>query len=89
MAGAVDTRFDCDTVVRALWEYLDRELDESDIAAIDAHLAECEHCRAHAAFERRLILEIRELRAQLEEPDLLRKRVLDAVRRARPADPKR
>jgi predicted anti-sigma-YlaC factor YlaD len=33
---------DCEGVVRALWAYLDRELDDSDMAAIDDHLAMCE-----------------------------------------------
>jgi anti-sigma factor (TIGR02949 family) len=74
---------DCEAVVRALWDYLDRQLSEADLAAIDAHLAVCEKCRAHAEFERRLIDEIRAVRAQQDEPDALRARVLAALRRAR------
>lgn len=74
---------DCEAVVRALWDYLDRELGEADLAAIDAHLAVCEKCRAHAEFERRLIDEIRALRAQHDAPDTLRARLLAVVRRAR------
>lgn len=85
MTGSVDYRSDCEAVVRALWDYLDRELDEADIAAIDAHLGECEHCRAHAVFERQLIDEIRELRTRHEEPDTLRRQVLDMLCRARAA----
>jgi anti-sigma factor (TIGR02949 family) len=80
---------DCETVVRALWDYLDRELDDADMTAIDAHLAECEHCRAHAVFERQLVEEIRKLRTEHAEPDTLRTRVLDMLRRARSADPER
>lgn len=80
---------DCETVVRALWDYLDRELDERDLAAIDAHLAACEHCRAHAAFEQRLIEEIRSLRTQHAEPGALRARLLDVLRRTRSTDPER
>lgn len=76
---------DCETVVRALWDYLDRELEEPDMEAIDAHLAECEHCRAHATFERQLIDEIRALRQRHDEPVELRMRVLQAIRRARAA----
>ena len=52
-------RPDCETAVRELWDYLDRELPAPDMASIDAHLAACERCRAHFAFERRLIEEIR------------------------------
>jgi anti-sigma factor (TIGR02949 family) len=74
---------DCEAVVRALWDYLDRELGEADLAAIDAHMAVCESCRAHAEFERRLIDEIRAVRAQQDEPDVLRARVFAVLRRAR------
>ena len=78
---------DCETVVRALWDYLDRRLEASDMAAIDAHLADCASCRAHASFERRLVDEIRALREQFTEPEELRSRVLDVLRRARGAGP--
>jgi anti-sigma factor (TIGR02949 family) len=76
------TPLDCEAVVRALWDYLDRELDEPKMAAIDAHLAECEHCRAHADFEQQLIDEIRALRREHNDPVELRLRVLNAIRRA-------
>jgi anti-sigma factor (TIGR02949 family) len=74
---------DCETVVRALWAYIDRELSDEERAAVDAHMAECDHCRAHNDFERRLVQSITALRADVREPDELRDRVLDALRRAR------
>lgn len=86
MTRSVKFPSDCETVVRALWDYLDRELDEAGMAAIDAHLAECEYCRAHAVFERQLIDEIRRLRVQHDEPNTLRRQVLDMLRRAQSAD---
>ena len=77
------TPADCQTVVRALWDYLDRQLDEPQMAAIDAHLADCANCRSHSVFERRLVDEIRAARGQHEDPAELRVRVLDTIRRAR------
>ena len=74
---------DCQAVVRALWDYLDRELDEPQMAAIDAHLAECANCRAHSVFEQRLIDEIRAARGQHDNASELRTRVLETIRRAR------
>jgi mycothiol system anti-sigma-R factor len=74
---------DCETVVRALWAYLDRQLGDAERAAIDAHLEECEHCRAHTEFERRLISSIGAIKAEGGEEDALRARVLDALRHAR------
>jgi anti-sigma factor (TIGR02949 family) len=89
MARSLEYPVDCEHVVRALWDYLDRELDEADRAVVDTHLAACDHCRAHAVFERQLIDAIRRLRTQHDEPDLARTRVLDMLRRARSADPER
>ena len=89
MARSAAFHSDCESVVRALWDYLDRELDDAGMAAIDAHLAECEHCLAHAVFERHLIDEIRRLRALHDEPDALRRRVLAMLSRARSAMPER
>jgi anti-sigma factor (TIGR02949 family) len=74
---------DCQTVVRALWDYLDHQLDEPQMTAIDAHLAECANCRAHSVFERRLVDEIRAARSEHDDPAELRTRVLDTIRRAR------
>ena len=74
---------DCQTVVRALWDYLDRQLAEPQMAAIDAHLAECANCRAHSEFEKRLIDEIGAVRGEHSDPAVLRVRVLDTIRRAR------
>jgi anti-sigma factor (TIGR02949 family) len=74
---------DCETVVRALWAYLDRQLGDDERAAVDAHLAECADCRAHTDFERRLIDSIAAFRSDIPNPDELRDRVLDALRRAR------
>lgn len=80
---------DCEAVVRVLWDYLDRALEEADMVAIDAHLARCEHCLAHADFERLLLDEIRTLRAHCADPDALRVRVIDLLRRAASADRER
>jgi mycothiol system anti-sigma-R factor len=77
---------DCETVVRALWAYIDRELGDAERAAIDAHLTECADCRAHTDFERRLVESIAALRSEGVERDELRQRVLEALRHARATD---
>jgi anti-sigma factor (TIGR02949 family) len=43
---------DCDTVMRQLWDFLDGELTPERIAQIEAHIAMCERCAPHVAFER-------------------------------------
>lgn len=76
---------DCESVMRALWDYLDRELDNARMLAVEAHLAECEQCLAHAAFERHLIDEIGRVRVRHDEPDVLQRSVLATLSRARSA----
>ena len=70
---------DCEKMVRALWDYLDRALDAPTMAAIDAHLALCEPCREHARFEPALLDRIRQLRREHDNVAALRGRVLAAL----------
>jgi anti-sigma factor (TIGR02949 family) len=69
----------CEQVVRALWDYLDGALDAPTMAAIDAHLAQCDGCREHARFERALVRRIRELRNEHVDAELLRLRILETL----------
>jgi anti-sigma factor (TIGR02949 family) len=71
---------DCEAVVRALWDYLDQRLEQPQIEVIDAHLADCEYCRAHFAFERQLVDQLRALRLQHQDPVKLKSRILAALR---------
>ena len=73
---------DCEATVRRLWEYLDGALDPILMAQVDAHIAECVHCRSHVAFERTLIAQIRGLREAHDNPVELRVRVLAALHAA-------
>lgn len=73
---------DCETVVRALWEYLDGEVDAGRLGDLEHHLASCDHCRAHSEFERRLLDEIAGIRRQISSPARVRSRVMAALRTA-------
>ena len=42
---------DCQHVMRRLWEYLDGELPEDEVAALGAHLAECGRCSPQYRFQ--------------------------------------
>ncbi len=41
----------CEEVAKAVWTYLDAEIDEERAARIRAHLATCAHCRDLYTFE--------------------------------------
>lgn len=64
--------FDCEQSVRRLWDYLDDELDTLEIAAIDAHLADCDRCPQHFAFERRFLDAVRAARDSVVTTDVTR-----------------
>ena len=76
--------FDCEQTVRRLWDYLDGELSTADFAAVDAHLAHCDRCPPHFAFERRFLQAVRDARANIATLDRvglaqLRARVIDTL----------
>ena len=73
---------DCEEVVRALWDFLDSELDDVTARRISEHLEACEYCQSHADFERRLVSELAGLRRQHSDPQVLRERVKAALRKA-------
>ncbi|WP_290637361.1 mycothiol system anti-sigma-R factor [Aquisalimonas sp.] len=44
----------CEEVLEQLFAYLDEELDDARLAAIDRHLERCRDCFTRAEFEKRL-----------------------------------
>ena len=73
---------DCEKVVRSLWEYLDGRSSPESVAAIEAHLDQCEGCRAYADFEARLVRTLSDLRRSHSDPGRLREDVLKVLRAA-------
>ena len=76
MDDATPLRFDCEQTVRRLWDYLDGELGPVELAAVDAHLAECERCPRHFAFERHFLEAVRAARRNASMPDAASLRTL-------------
>jgi anti-sigma factor (TIGR02949 family) len=70
---------DCRHVVQRLWDYLDGRLDAAELAAIDAHLADCERCPPHFAFERSFLRALRAARREHDAPEALRAHVAAAL----------
>ena len=71
---------DCTTAVRRMWDALDGALDAARMAAVEAHLAECEQCPPHFAFARELRRHIAAARLEHEEPEALRARLVGLLR---------
>ncbi|HJS42306.1 MAG TPA: zf-HC2 domain-containing protein [Gemmatimonadales bacterium] len=77
-----DDRRDCASVVRDLWEYLDGRAGPANAEEITAHLEWCDGCRAHFAFEERLVQTLAQLRREHSDPVRLRAEVLGALQAA-------
>ena len=61
-----------------LQPYLDRELDEREVAEAKRHLADCVECERRYRFEERLRVFVRQATAEPMPPDLLER--LSALR---------
>lgn len=70
---------DCRETVRRLWDYLDHQLSESETRAVDAHLADCDHCPKHFTFEREFLAAVRLARAERGASAALRGRVRELL----------
>lgn len=73
-------QLDCEEAARRLHTFLDRELDEGEIAEVQAHLDDCEEChskfRFEASFKRLLMTRSSD---QTASPSL-RERLSDSLR---------
>jgi len=66
---------DCETALRNLSAYLDRELGEAPSAELEQHLQECRHCFSMVEFERRLRTVVRRSCASEQIPPELEQRL--------------
>jgi anti-sigma factor (TIGR02949 family) len=78
----------CDDLRRHLWLYLDQETDPPTCAELEAHMAECAHCRRMVEFDQRFKQLVRRC---ADEPvpqtvvETLRTRVEAVIRIRRPS----
>lgn len=67
---------DCQHVMKRLWEYLDGELPESEVAALREHLAMCQRCDPQYRFQIAFLgLVARAAEAQGPKPEFRRRLV--------------
>lgn len=69
----------CEEVIKELFAYLDREVDEALGERIEHHLERCRDCFSRAEFERKLRERLRE-RTEARAPDRLRRRIQQAIK---------
>ncbi|QIT56598.1 mycothiol system anti-sigma-R factor [Aquisalimonas sp. 2447] len=64
----------CEEVLDQLFAYLDEELDDDRLAAIDRHLARCRDCFTRAEFEKHLRNRVQQT-GTAPAPERLRRRL--------------
>lgn len=73
---------DCRAAMAQLWDFLDHELTESHMAAVQRHLEECSSCHPHAQFAEQFLAALKRCRCQDPMPETLRSRVMDTLKNA-------
>ncbi|HET9203684.1 MAG TPA: zf-HC2 domain-containing protein [Acidimicrobiia bacterium] len=71
---------ECDDALTNLYQYLDREIEETTTSVIRAHLEDCSGCLKSFDFEARLQIVVRERLAE-DVPDEFLQRLRDALAR--------
>jgi anti-sigma factor (TIGR02949 family) len=75
-------KVNCRVAMAQLWDYLDHELTDEAMVAVQIHLEECASCHPHAAFAQQFLTALKRCRSQDPMPETLRSRVLDTLRNA-------
>jgi anti-sigma factor (TIGR02949 family) len=78
----VSEMLDCHSVMQQLWDYLDGELTAERMEAIRAHLVACQRCYPQYNVERAFLQAIAETRREYPQPEVVKSRVLAALRAA-------
>jgi mycothiol system anti-sigma-R factor len=69
----------CDEVLKRLYEYIDKELDESVTAEIVEHLKLCRYCCRHHDFEIQLRELIHKSCFEKKAPDFLKNKISEIL----------
>jgi anti-sigma factor (TIGR02949 family) len=67
---------DCLTAVRQLWDYLDDELTEERLRAVQHHLESCGDCLPHRDFARQFLQALQAVKRERPMPTEVRRRVM-------------
>jgi mycothiol system anti-sigma-R factor len=65
----------CDQVIRAVWDFLDAEIEDGRKQQIALHLEQCDHCRDQYTFEGSFLRAIGRLLEGESDSTLLRDRI--------------
>jgi mycothiol system anti-sigma-R factor len=70
----------CEEVLKSLYDYIDKQLDEVSYSKIDEHLKLCRYCRQHHDFEIELRRLVNKSCFQDKAPKVLRDKIKDMLK---------
>ena len=71
----------CEEAVKKLYQYIDRELNQSAVMQIDKHLEICRMCCDHFEFEKRMKVLVHDSCFQKKASPLLKSKIMDDLTR--------
>ena len=74
-------QLDCEEAARRLHTFLDRELDDAEIAEVQAHLDDCEECHSRFRFEASFKRLIMTRSSEQAAPSGLREKLVERLQR--------
>ena len=72
----------CTRAMQQLWDFLDRELTDQQMAAVRRHLDTCSDCFSHEAWGERFLEALHSVRDQRLMPPEVKAKVIEKLRRA-------
>ena len=70
----------CEEVLKRLYDYMDRELDEELRVEIEEHLKLCKYCSRHRDFEAQLKELVQQSCFEKKAPEFLKKKITDLLK---------
>ncbi len=72
----------CTRAMQQLWDFLDRELTDQQMAAVRSHLESCSDCFPHQAWAERFLEALHSVRDERLMPPEVKARVIERLRSA-------
>lgn len=74
--------YNCDSAMQKLWDFLDQELTDEQMAAVRHHIESCSACFPHKAWAERFLEALHSMRDERLMPPEVKARVIEQLRAA-------
>ena len=81
-AQSHDSDLNCTRAMQQLWDFLDRELTDKQMAEVRRHLDTCSDCFSHGAWGERFLEALHSVRDERLMPPEVKAKVIEKLRKA-------